>query len=379
MLEFSSLMNSVKPKLRTHQFSIIAALYYLETQTNPVTTKQIKDLLELHGSNTSDCNLNALLRSYSKYVEPVKGNKNLNWHLTKSGVQFLQEKSNLSITDHSAADHINKANYDYDVAFICALQHPELTFLIEALGEQRISNVVDSSQHTHICQRTDLVTQQNNKIKLVITKATSMGLTSAAIATTQIIMRFHPRLVIMVGIAAGTRDANKEFGDVLVADPSIDYNSGKVAQKEGVREFLPDPYPIGLNPRLRSILQKYQGNNKIFELIRNDWHGKLPEKPNRLHIGPLGASDQVIDDPSRIIEIQKNWRKLIGVEMETYGVYRACHEAPEPKPRFVSLKSVCDFAAEKSDSWQNFAAFTSSQFAVRFLKTEWESIWPQIT
>ncbi len=27
---------------------------------------------------------------------------------------------------------------------------------------------------------------------------------------------------------------------------------------------------------------------------------------------------------------------------------------PEPKPRFISMKSVCDFAAEKSDSWRSF-------------------------
>jgi len=65
----------------------------------------------------------------------------------------------------------------------------------------------------------------------------------------------------------------------------------------------------------------------------------------------------VIDDATRVLEIQRNWRKLIGVEMETYGVYRACHESPDPKPRFVSFKAVCDFAAEKSDSWQEYAAF----------------------
>jgi nucleoside phosphorylase len=61
--------------------------------------------------------------------------------------------------------------------------------------------------------------------------------------------------------------------------------------------------------------------------------------------------------------------------METYGVYRACHEAPEPKPRFISFKSVCDFAAEKTDSWQDYAAFTAAGFAVRFLQSEWEALW----
>ena len=180
----------------------------------------------------------------------------------------------------------------------------------------------------------------------------------------------------MIGIAAGTRQGNKHYGDVLVADPSIDYNSGKVALSNGVREFLPDPYPIGLNPRLRSVLQKYCGAHPVFEDIRHQWKEAAPPDKNRAHLGPLGAADQVIDDATRILEIQRNWRKLIGVEMETYGMYRACHESPDPKPRFVSFKAVCDFAAEKTDSWQTYAAFVAAQFALRFLKAEWDTLWP---
>jgi nucleoside phosphorylase len=180
----------------------------------------------------------------------------------------------------------------------------------------------------------------------------------------------------MIGIAAGTRSGGKEFGDILVADPSVDYNSGKVVFEHGIRDFQPDPYPIGLNPRLRTVLQKYKRADTVFKEIRERWHGAKPPGANRLHLGPVGAADQVIDDATRVIEIQKNWRKLIGVEMETYGVYRAVLEAPEPKPRNISFKAVCDFAAEKSDSWQEYAAFMAAEFAVEFLKREWTTLWP---
>lgn len=182
----------------------------------------------------------------------------------------------------------------------------------------------------------------------------------------------------MIGIAAGTRSGNKQYGDVLVADPSVDYNSGKVAFADGVREFLPDPYPIGINARLRSVLQRYRSRRDVFERMRTEWGKPVPPEKNGLHIGPLGAADQVIDDPSRVLEIQKNWRKLIGVEMETYGVYRACHESTEPKPRFASFKSVCDFAAEKTDSWQEYAAFVAAKFAYYFITNEWHTLWPQV-
>ena len=147
--------------------------------------------------------------------------------------------------------------------------------------------------------------------------------------------------------------------------------------ENGIREFQPDPYPIGLNPRLRSVLQRYRGTHESFEEIRRRWREGVPAKPNRLYLGPVGAADQVIDDPTRVLEIQKNWRKLIGVEMETYGVYRAAHESPEPKPRVASFKAVCDFAAEKSDSWQEYAAFMAAEFACEFIKREWTNLWPK--
>ncbi len=201
-----------------------------------------------------------------------------------------------------------------------------------------------------------------------------MGLTSAAILTTQMIMRFRPRLVVMVGIAAGTRSGGKQLGDVLVADPSVDYNSGKLVDDDGTQRLQPDPHPVGIAKRIRAVLLRYNEDTELFEGFRRQWKGKLPDKPNRLHVGPVGAADQVINNPEKIKEIQLSWRKLIGLEMETYGVYRACEESPKPVPRHVAFKAVCDFAEQKSDDWQGYAAFMAASFAVYFLKAHWEEI-----
>jgi nucleoside phosphorylase len=263
-----------------------------------------------------------------------------------------------------------------DIGFVCALEQPEFAALTDAIGGLANWRSASDPRFPHVYQECELRTASGGSLRVVATTATSMGLTAASIVTTQLVMQFRPRIVVMIGIAAGTRTGDKEFGDVLVADPSVDYNSGKVVRANGIRGFLPDPYPIGLNSRLRTILHKYRGRHALFDEIRSEWNGKLPPQPNKLHLGPLGAADQVIDDATRVLEIQQNWRKLIGVEMETYGVYRACHESPDPKPRFVSFKSVCDFAAEKTDSWQEYAAFVAAQFAVRFLTKEWDSLWP---
>jgi hypothetical protein len=41
---------------------------------------------------------------------------------------------------------------------------------------------------------------------------------------------------------------------------------------------------------------------------------------------------------------------------------------PSRNPRAASFKAACDFAAEKSDSWQEYAAFMAAEFTSEFLK-----------
>jgi len=373
MLEFSSIISAVKPRDCTDQYKILAALYSLGAHNSPVTTKQVTKILILQlGRNNIPKNVSDCLRKYTGYVDPAEQGPPITWTLTPKGIQHLRSLSGLALAVPASA-----SDFASDVGIVCALEHPELAAVITAFGGSAQWHEVGDARFPHVYRETRLTLPNGNQLRIVSTTSTSMGLTAAAIATTHLVLQFRPRIVLMVGIAAGTAGGNKQFGDVLVADPSVDYNSGKVVQAGGIREFLPDPYPIGLNPRLRSLLQKYRGFHPVFVTICDRWSGPRPPGQNRLHLGPLGAADQVIDDPARVIEIQKNWRKLIGVEMETYGVYRACTESPEPKPRFVSFKSVCDFAAEKTDSWQEYAAFVAAEFAVAFLKAEWEGLWPK--
>lgn len=60
-------------------------------------------------------------------------------------------------------------------------------------------------------------------------------------------------------------------------------------------------------------------------------------------------------------------RKTIAVEMESYGVARACRYANKGKTKPIIFKSVMDFTFNKSDNdgkinWKKFAAYTSAQF-----------------
>jgi nucleoside phosphorylase len=88
----------------------------------------------------------------------------------------------------------------------------------------------------------------------------------------------------------------------------------------------------------------------------------------------LGSGAAVIDAEQPVLDVLEHWRKLIGVEMEAYGVHLACQTAASPSPEFLCIKSICDFAAKKTDDWQDYAAFTAAELCHRFLTEEWENL-----
>ncbi len=67
-------------------------------------------------------------------------------------------------------------------------------------------------------------------------------------------------------------------------------------------------------------------------------------------------------------DVQEQHKNLIGVEMETYAIFNAAENSSEPRPKYISFKSVCDFGDErKVDDAHNYACFTSAQFLFHFI------------
>ncbi len=185
----------------------------------------------------------------------------------------------------------------------------------------------------------------------------------------------------MVGIAAGVQDKGQGFGDILAAEHTFDYGSGKAkASLEGEKDqqkvaFHPDPKPLDVDTRLLQRLRHWQSNKSAaLDEIRRAWNANNPDTVLKVHVGPLASGASVIDAKQPVDQIVEHWRKLVGLEMEAYAVHRACKDTIEPAPKFLCLKSICDFAHSKGDDWQNYAAFTAAEFCYRFLVEEWENL-----
>lgn len=337
-----------------------------------VSSKEVSDELRTRLRGNAPQNTSDVLGKSPTEIERVQGTgRRSRWYLTTSGFRRLQALG-LPITVADPAG--DTPPFMFDVAFVCALHSPELTALLNAFGGESQWRNGPSSGQPHIYKVTETTNGSGQNLRIIAGAPTYMGLTATAILATQMILLFKPRFIAMVGIAAGTRSGNRGYGDILVADPSVDYASGKVSFTDGLEVFHPDPFPLPINVSLRTIVQEDARTRAGLETIMAAWSGPRPDSDLRVHIGALGAADQVVDSRARVAEVQRNWRKLIGLEMETYALYRAAHEAPQPRPLYASFKAVCDFAAEKTDVWQSYAAFTAARYAKKFVTDHWSVI-----
>lgn len=56
------------------------------------------------------------------------------------------------------------------------------------------------------------------------------------------------------------------------------------------------------------------------------------------------------------------WQKVLAIEMEIFGVYYASKWAIRPRPIFMALKSISDFAnPAKADDYHKYASYTSAK------------------
>ena len=104
-----------------------------------------------------------------------------------------------------------------DIAVICALHTPELEKLRETNGCDWKMVQADPGDPTTYYS-TVFTTEGGTNLHVLAAAPNHMGPTSTAVLTAKMIWRFRPKLVAMVGIAAGARSNDQNYGDILAAD-----------------------------------------------------------------------------------------------------------------------------------------------------------------
>jgi nucleoside phosphorylase/CheY-like chemotaxis protein len=256
------------------------------------------------------------------------------------------------------------AAYDYDLAILTALWKPELKAVLDLpLGWDKRVIANDGTEYFVGVPRVG-----TPLIQIVAASCSQMGIASTAVLAMKVITHFRPRYLAVCGIAAGVKDAGVNLGDVLIVEQSWDYESGKRRTNAlGESVLLPDPHHIPISADLRDGFAKCVGQDKYVAEIESLWKSAKPDSPLRAVLGPVGSGAAVVEDRSLVVAVKDHARKLIGVEMETYGAFFATQNCCKPRPSAFAIKSVVDFAdAKKDDSVHEYAAFTSAQYLWRF-------------
>ena len=152
-----------------------------------------------------------------------------------------------------------------------------------------------------------------------------------------------------------------------------DQNGDQIAVS--VEKFTPDN-EAGLelaSSIIDSLQPKIEGiKDKINAKIRADFVFS-GEKRINIEVAPMACSTMVINKDGYFEDTIKSInRKTAAVEMESFGVARACKFGNDGKTKFLIFKSVMDHTFNKTDevggvNWKKFAAHTSAQFLFHLL------------
>ncbi len=277
---------------------------------------------------------------------------------TDNWVDKLQRKALHALASQRSPQY--SRSYDYDVGIITALEDVEFDMLLHVFSDIKW-NILDRNDSA-IYHSAELPRNTGGPpVRLVATSAPQMGMVASSILATKLISFYRPRYLVMTGIAAGISDRIK-VGDVLVAEFSWDYGSGKSMVKDGRSVFLPDPRPLVLDPKLRSFFTLIKRDEASLAQFRSAWPAKKTAEACTLHLGPLASGAAVVMDKGVVETVQSHNRKLIGIDMEGYGIMSAGHQASEPRPLSIVIKGISDLADEnKDDDYQPYAAYMSAK------------------
>ena len=198
--------------------------------------------------------------------------------------------------------------------------------------------------------------------RVIVSLLAEMGNMESGITATQLLERFQPQNMIMVGIAAGNPD-KVGLGDVVVAKFCDYYELAKLTLE-------------GKQTRTRQL----PSSITLFESTQNyratDWHtaikvaipGQIISYQPQVHFGPIGSGEKVIADNETLALLVRDCPELMAVAMEGAGVARAVMRYKNTD--FIEIRGISDFAdANKNDDWRKYAANAAAAFLAAWVRS----------
>lgn len=244
-----------------------------------------------------------------------------------------------------------KEQESFDFVILCALEKERGGFrqTSAALGAMKNVRGIDC-QVAHI-----------GGLRGAIVRLPRMGLVEASISTTRVLEQFKPRVVAMSGICAGVV-GNSKIGTVVVADICWEYQVGKWANDDFKMEHYDVPLDENVKTTINQFIEQDPKGRKIKDGLIDD--AVIFED---IAVGPMATGSAVIADAAKLSAIHGQHRKMVALDMEMYGVYRAAF-ASAHSPIYFGAKTVVDLAdGNKNDRFHDFGCAASARLVVELI------------
>ncbi len=197
---------------------------------------------------------------------------------------------------------------------------------------------------------------------VAIVLLSDMGNVDAVSATKDLLQRWNPMYLVMLGIAAGFPVDGLGLGDVVVADQVFEYEYAKIRDRRSESRTRVHRADALLLDRVRA------GVNRVRPAVRARPDGKT-QRP-KVFVGPVASGNKVVASTKFRNNLRKLHPKLLAIDMESEGVMAAAWQRPQPVGVMV-VRGISDMGdRHKGDLWQAYASRAAAAFLVSFLKTE---------
>ena len=343
-----------------------------DEETEPSAEESLKFLDEIYFNSLIKIPVHII--GLSEYDELIKANlenfEDKLWHLINFSFTSSKWKDKLKnkvshlISVKQNFEESLKFETRFDICIICALEVPELESVLELPCNWK---VVQFKNDPLIYHEGTISTISGNTFRVLACSINRMGMHAAASVSSMIIAKFNITYLFMAGICAGVKERGSNFGDIIIAEHSLDYGSGKLVESSnGDLIFKPDPHQYPTDQSLISKVSNFIRSREQIAKIQAAWKGKQASTTLAAKLGPIASGSYVVSSKAFVSKIVDTNRKLLAIDMEGYGVYLTCHYFNHAKCLFV--KSICDFGdQDKNDEHQSYASFTSAKFVHSFI------------
>lgn len=280
--------------------------------------------------------------------------------------------------------HVSAAreSYDFDICVLNALRAPELSGLLAAwqplLGAEQLLG-------RNIIFQTGTIALDGVERRLVCAHLAQMGPVASTHATTALLSEFRPRVLLMTGICGGFAD-RVNIGDIVLAEKSWDWQAGKwedggAAPAEAqTSDASSDAIDRGFQARLETSLDQRDASPELIAdaraldgsiaAIHEAYRGVKPVKAPKLVLGPMVTGSSVVASTDIQTLFREQHRKMVGVDMECYGLYYAAAQHGGSPVKAICIKSVSDLADRaKGDDFQVYCSHMSAMVGFETLRS----------